>query len=265
MKRQFIEKYLPEHLKKKPGVIAKTLKRLAKNFIKFDTEGRDNLPEDEACLMVSNHFGDEGGALLALEGRNVHVSLGERIWWKRSPMHRWLFKKMGAVPIKESLANLTPEEQEEAKANQDKYGQKVFQEIMDEDAAGNEPDNREFLRAAVAALLNGDDVSIFPEGLWKDQEGSTMMKARRKQELYEGYEGMEAIARLYKKISGKDLFIAPVALDENRETGKQAMRIGKVLQGKDTHEVMTEIARMLPEDQRGHYRKMAEEAEETLQ
>ena len=58
--------------------------------------------------------------------------------------------------------------------------------------------NADFVRQAVAALLKGDAVCIFPEGLWLNPEGSAL-KPKEKSEMKKGYRGLELIAKQYKK------------------------------------------------------------------
>ena len=69
------------------------------------------------------------------------------------------------------------------------------------------------------------------------------------------------IAAQYKTLTGRDLKVAPTAFVENRTTKKQKLVIGESLLMEEnstelsgTDWVMTHIATMLPEEQRGYYK-----------
>jgi hypothetical protein len=160
--KKYQEKYLPDHIKEKPGAVTGIMRYFATFFAKFETQGSENIPEKGPFLVVSNHFGDEGNALLkTFKDYDIHIATGRKIWWEKSKILQWFFKKMRVLPVQESLANLSREEKEAALKRQGSWGQKVFRKIIDREDRGEFPVDVEFIRGAVAALSRGDSVSIF--------------------------------------------------------------------------------------------------------
>ncbi len=257
-------RYLPDYLQKKPGLLSNALKGILKIIERnTETEGAENIPEDE-CLIICNHFGggnmgmgDSAAISAAFRKKNVHLGVGKNIWWDQNPALRWLFKKVGLIPVEESLDNISEEEREESLKRQNKYGQKVFRKIIDKKKQGGLSNKTEFVRQAVAVLSKGEAVGIYPEGLWLNPEGKT----REKQELKQGYTGVELIASQYKKLTGRELKIVPTVFIEDRKTGKKKFVIGKNFVSSEnnsgmslTDYGMSKIAGMLPKEQRGYYK-----------
>lgn len=267
---KYQERYLPDYLKEKPGVISKAigfvLRTLETIKTKPEIEGKENIPEGE-CLVVCNHFGGGGmgmgdteSIMSTFKEKNIHVGIGKNIWWDKSPLLRWVFKKMGGIPIDESLANLTEEQKQEVLERQtEKAKKKIYGGIIEREKKGRPATNIDFVRQSVAALSRGDAVSVYPEGLWLNPEGPF----REKQELKQGYRGIELVAREYKKVTGKELKIVPTTFIEDRKTGNRKFVIGEPLELEDnntelndTDWVMTHVAKMLPQEQRGYYKDM---------
>jgi 1-acyl-sn-glycerol-3-phosphate acyltransferase len=256
---EYKERYLPKYLKEKRRGIIDIASSIIEGSVKFDIINQENIPEKGPFLVVANHFGDgEDIALLkTLKKQNLHITLGKNRWWDLSPVHQWVFKKLGFIPVNESLANLSEQEKEEAlKRQPDKYTQKVFRKIIDKEKQGNFSVDDGLARQTVAALVNGDAVSIFPEGLWLNPEGS-----HNKAELGRAYRGVEIIAKQYKRLTGEELTILPAAFICDRETGKKELKFGEQLtlnknytplNGTDW--CMSKLADMLPEEQRGYYK-----------
>ena len=175
-------------------------------------------------------------------------------------MLRWVFKKMGMIPIEESLANIpSDQEKEDALLRQNKYGQKVFRKIIDKEKNGQTATNIDFVHSAVAALSRGDVLTVFPEGLWINPQSTA--RPRERAELKQGYRGIELVASQYKKLTGQELPIIPTAFIEDAKTGKNRFVVGEPLKlsGNDTEQngtdwCMQHIAKMLPEEQRGYYK-----------
>ncbi|OGZ68970.1 MAG: hypothetical protein A3D44_00185 [Candidatus Staskawiczbacteria bacterium RIFCSPHIGHO2_02_FULL_42_22] len=260
--KKYQERYFPKHLRGKKDIISKALIGLVSMFGRVETEGRENIPKKGPYFVVCNHPG--GGEPEALMGtfKNLHIAIGKKIWWDRSPWLQWFFKKIGGIPIEESLSNLSLKDKKEAMGLQkDKYAQAVFEEIIRMEEQGKLPINTEFVRAAVALLLKGDSVCVFPEGLWLNPEGSALAP-REKQELKKAYSAMmELIVRQYKKLTGEELPIMPVAFIEDRTSGKKKLSIGEPLSLDENNTelsgidyVMAHVAERLPEKQRGYYK-----------
>ena len=127
----------------------------------------------------------------------------------------------------------------------------------------------EFIRQSVALLARGDVICIFPEGLWLDPKGFAL-NPRENPKMKQGYAGFELIARQYKKLTGKDLPILPTAFAENKDSSESGLRVGEpVVLGDNKTEFgdadwcMAQIAKMLPEEQRGYYKDIVEELEKS--
>jgi 1-acyl-sn-glycerol-3-phosphate acyltransferase len=94
------------------------------------TSGRSELPSG-ACILVANHTSLADGPLLALLGRRTgrRLRLLGTAGIIEFPLLRWLFRRLGYIPVRRKSAN---------------------------PASALEP--------AAAALRNGDAIALYPEG-----------------------------------------------------------------------------------------------------
>lgn len=251
----YIEKNLPEHLKSIPGkpslgARAFGLMMRAKDFfVRKKVDGREHIPEKGPYLIVSNHSGGETGALLGLfRDRALRIAAGRELNWKRSGLRSWLLKKLGMLAVNETLSNLTEEEKQSLLTRvRGKAQRKAYGEIVEREKDGRMTPNNDFLRSALAALLQGDAVAVFPEGLFLYDGNRTLRK---------GYGGLELIAQRYKKMTGQELPILPVGISTKTVGIGKALRLSeKTGDVSDTDWVMTELAKQLPEHERGMYRE----------
>ncbi len=213
--------------------------------------GRENIPEQGPFLVVCNHFGGETGPLMSLFGEhNLHVAAGEETNWKRSGFRSWLLKKLGMLSVKESAANLSPEQKQEllqrvpGAARQAAYA-KIF-ENSDQGVVNNLP----FMRAAIAAMSRGDAVAVFPEGIFSYE---------KEKSLKQGYGGFDFLAKKFKELTGKELRILPVGMSGKRIVIQPSVSYEENQTGMDNKDwIMAQIAKCLPQKQRGYYRELAE-------
>jgi len=258
---KFQKQYLPKYLQEKKGPLLNFAISMVENSVKFDSLGVENIPEKGPFLVICNHFGGgESEALLkTFKNQDIHLTVGKNRWWDASPVHQWLFKKLGCIPVNESLINLSNEEKEAAlKRQPDKYTQKVFRKIIDRENKGEVTVDADLAHQTVAVLSRGDAIGIYPEGLWLHPEGT-----HNKAELGQGYRGVEIIVKQYKRLIGEELPVIPTAFIEDRLTGKKQLKIGTPLFLKDnntnlnnTDWCMAHISDMLPEEQRGYYKNV---------
>lgn len=221
---------------------------------KTDSEEEQNIPKSGPFLVISNHFGGESGIQLGLlKDHNAHLVASETLNWQRSGARNWLLKKMGFLSVRESLQNLDDQEKKELMMRVPGRAKKGYQQVIEREAAGDTLVPRKNIQQIVATLVHGDPVVMFPEGLfmYMDQPG-----------LQKGYEGMEVIAREYKRVTGKDLPILPTAITKNGEgeLGKKQIRVGTLFTLSENQSVesstdwaMRRVANLLPEAEKGHY------------
>jgi 1-acyl-sn-glycerol-3-phosphate acyltransferase len=232
--------------------------------MKFEQEGRENIPESGPFLIVSNHFGgnDAECIMKTFSDKKLHVAVAKNIHWNN--FYGFALKALGMIPVNESLSNLSKEEKEEAVNNQAGAGKKAYRKIVDDENKNGPAKNTEFVQSAVAVLSKGEAVSVFPEGLWLNPDNK--LNPREKPEMKKAYRGIELVIRQYKKLTGKDLPVLPVAFIEDRKTGAKKVKIGEALKAgenetelSDTDWFMAHVAKMLPEEQRGYYGESAKE------
>lgn len=256
------EKHIPAALrsqKKVNAVIAAGLEHFYAR--KANIEGVENLPEAGPFLVIANHFNlDETPLLLAtLKNYDAHVVGAKTIF--SNPVSKIGLAAIRGITVPESLAHLSETEKAELLARiPNRYIRNRYEEVIDREAAGEVDQSGliEFIRSSVALLSRGDVLVIYPEGLWLyDGEDG----ASRSHSLYKGLDGFNIIAEQYKKLTGEELPIIPVAISETDKT--KQMQIGSPLKlsendsgTSDTDWCMHHIAAMLPKENRGYYAKV---------
>ena len=250
------KRYLPDYLKKEKSLAAKLLLEIWSVNIRFEVRGKENIPESGPFVAVCNHFGngDIQALLKTFKDFNPHPVVGKSIWWK-SFFARQMLESIKAIPVQESLANLSEEEKNAAKERQGIAGRKAFQAIIDQESQEGLRADTDFIRQSVAVLSRGDALCLFPEGLWLEPQSLT----QEKPEMKRAYRGIELIASQYEKLTGRQLPILPTSFFEEAGSGR-VLNIGKTVfldknDGglSDTDWLMRQIAMMLPEKNRGYY------------
>lgn len=242
----YIDQYLPLHLRS-PSVVARGISRGLDAVYRIEeylglhcVEGREHIPTHGPFIVVSNHSGGETARLLGLfHSVPFHLVAGEELNFQRSTARRWFLEKLGMIPVRESLAHLSQEEQQALLARLPSRAMQGYKRIIEE-GAPSVVGGRAFVRTTVAALLQGGAVGMFPEGLFT-YEGRGLRKA---------YAGVELIAREYRRLTKKDLVCVPVACDKKATTICPPMELADNVRVDD---VMTEIAQALPVEERGYY------------
>ncbi|OQA36914.1 MAG: Acyltransferase [Parcubacteria group bacterium ADurb.Bin326] len=251
-------RYLPDYLKKEKSLVSNLFLDLWSGSVRFELRNKENIPESGPFVVVCNHFGngDVQALLKTFKDFNPHPIIGKSIWWKNSFFARSFLKAIKAIPVQESLSNLSKEEKYAAKERQGIVGKKVFQEISAQEDRGGLRVDTDFVRQSVAVLSRGDAMCLFPEGLWLQPQSLTQEKPEMKQ----AYRGLELVASQYEKLTGKQLPILPTSFFEESGRGK-ILKVGEAVtfdennsELNNTDWLMTQIAQMLPENNRGYYK-----------
>lgn len=243
----YIEKYLPQHIR--PGTESLVLKAvrewgsLKERLGLLRVEGRERIPRQGAYLVISNHFGGETPKLLGVFDR-LHIAAGEEVNWKGGALRRWVLRQLGMLSVQESLAGLDEGEKEKLIKDVPRRSRDAYRSILQKEKSGRVPLNKEFVHSAVATLLAGEPVGIFPEGLFLYKE----------RELQCAYPGLELIVREYERVTGSKLPIVPVAIETRKVTIGEAVISAEGSRG-ITDAIMEKIASALPERMRGYYAK----------
>jgi 1-acyl-sn-glycerol-3-phosphate acyltransferase len=158
--------------------------------------GREHVP-DGPCLIIASHEGGETGALAAALPRPLHVLAGETVnfagWFGRM-----FCRMLGMLPLRESLAFLSREEVQTALAATRRYERRKYEKVA-ERLSGHSLRGAGDLRRAVACLLQGHTVVVYPQGLFT--RGVRHRQAGG---------GWVTVAREYERVSGMTLSIVPV-------------------------------------------------------
>ncbi len=243
----YVDAHLPAHLRA-PSPFVRAVSRAldlamrAKEFLgTYAVVGRENIPKDGAFLAISNHSGGETGKLLALFGdKPFHIAAGKELNFNRSSVREWLLKKLQMIPVKETLAHLSPEEKDELMRRVPERSKPGYERIIQNEAAGSVPSNKEFIQTTVAALMKGDRAVVFPEGLFTYGDRG----------LRKAYSGFLLIASEYKRQTGKDLRLLPVGCSKSKTSVGEPFVLGGTASVDDA---MERIAALLPEGERGKY------------
>ena len=250
---EFQARGIPEHLRETRSKGTAAAEALGA-FIGIEgmKEARESLPKEGPFLVVANHSGGETGPLLALlKDYDAHIAAAEELNFNRSKFRSWLLKKLRMIPIKESLSDLTDDGKRELLGRVPARARGGYEKVVERERDGDVVMNNDFLRSSVALLSRGDVVVTFPEGLFLYDGKRSLRKA---------YGGVELIAKRYKRLTGKDLPIVPVAIvpggaeaggKRRVAVGEPVTLVGEKVGGIDS--VMKKLAELMPESLRGYY------------
>jgi 1-acyl-sn-glycerol-3-phosphate acyltransferase len=265
------EKHIPPALRSQKKVNAVIAAGLEYMYAREATiEGVENLPEDGPFIVVANHFNlKETEILLAtLKDYDAHVVAAKKVHGEH-PVRKIGLNAIRGITAPESLANLSSEEKEALLERvSDNFVREKYEEVIEAEEVGEYDKSGllEFVRSSTALLSRGDVLIMYPEGLWLyDGDEDTP----RSHGLYKGYDGFNIIAEQYKKLTGEQLPIVPIAVSEESE--KKRMQIGEPMRLNDndsdlsdTDWCMSQLAEMLPEENRGYYGRKASEPEQSI-
>ncbi|MFT5849449.1 MAG: 1-acyl-sn-glycerol-3-phosphate acyltransferase [Patiriisocius sp.] len=259
--KRFQEKHTPPALRSQKKVNMLIAAGLEHMYQKEATiEGLENLPEDGPFIVIGNHFNvKETEILLAtLKNFDTHVVAAEKVHGEH-PVRKIGLGAIRGITAPESLANLSEEEKQSLMGRvSDTFVKEKYQEIIDAEEAGevDKTGLMQFVRSSAALLSRGDVLVMYPEGLWL-YDGEN--ESPRSQTLYKGYSGFDVVAKQYKKLTGENIPIIPIATfidDDGNKQVKIDQRVDFSSMEEDvssTDFCMSKIADMLPEEQRGYY------------
>lgn len=260
--RTYIQKYLPDYLRGEPGRVSKIVGGLLAGRQKgreergYRVSGREHLPDGPA-LFVGNHpevIGMNEPIFGELASRDVHAVLSADIHWDGPAIKQWFLKRLGHIPVETTLSQYSKEERDEIVQNQPKGMREKYQTIADRESS---PTHRDFIRESVAALMQGGDILIYPEGEWTRREG-------KKKELRPAQGGFSMIAKEYERVTGEALPIVSFATSDEGVSFGEGYTLHDVPEGEDvTDYAMGRISMLLPEEMRGVYADQGKKLEGT--
>ncbi|MDO8444424.1 MAG: 1-acyl-sn-glycerol-3-phosphate acyltransferase [bacterium] len=208
-REQFIAKYMPNHLRRfnPKSLFNRVMKSAVRRFIiKESPRGVENIPAGVPKIFIVTHQKGEGEAFatLATSPEHVHFATANDVNWRGGGIKQWFQRQLGMLPVRESMSRLSDEEKARVVAGAPEGEQEAHQGIADRSAISN----TNFFRSAVALLMRGENVGIFPEGLL------TRLSAEEHQR--EAYPGFALIAKMYRQQTGEDVQIVPVAVSKGR-------------------------------------------------
>ncbi len=251
--KKFIEQNTPKYLagKRETGTVAAKLMGLAAR-VEVGRADRERLPEKGPFLVIANHAGGETGPLLGLlKDYDAHVAAAAELNFNRSKFRNWMLKKLRFIPIKESLSNLDEGEKTALLERLPERARSGYRKVVERERSGELPGNADFLRTATAALLRGDVVAMFPEGLFLYDGKKSLRRA---------YGGTELVAKRVEQLSGEELQIVPIAIFKDPKTGRCRASVGEPVRLSEKPEkengtvwLMHRLAEVMPEELRGEY------------
>lgn len=236
----YVQRNTPDHLREhigRPTLGAKffgAIMSVKERLSGRKAEGLEHIPGGPS-LVVSNHSGGETAALFsAFRNHPLRIASGYALNWQRSGFRSWLLKKLGMLSVRETLSNLSDEEKTGLLGRvKGKAQKKAYKEIIQNEREGKLMPNNDFLRSALACLLRGESVAIFPEGLFLYDEKRMLRKA---------YGGLEILP------------ILPVGIGKRRTSIGEAFTLPEDTGDlSPTDWVMTQLAQELTEKERGVY------------
>ncbi len=226
---EYISRYTPEYLKRdKAGFIYNATRLFGKLKTK-DIHGRENLPKGPKLFIMSHRkrMGEIENIYGSL-GEQVHIAAGENLNW-RNPVLAYFLRRLGMVPIKESLSKLTEEQKKELLSKLKSTERENYRDVMENENRFNSR-NKDYIRMMTALLMRGKNIGIFVEGPYthiKDYERSA-------------YAGYSLVAREYKRRTGKDIPIVPVSFRNGKVGFGESFYVDE--DKKMTHKELEKIA-----------------------
>jgi len=196
--RVYVDRHRPFELRQRAPLLYRILRNFGAHKIK-SVRGRENIPSGPV-VFIANHDGGETPKLVAAVDRPIHIVSAQSTNWQR-PLAAFFMRRLGMIPIQESLSHLSRLEINELNSSNGRFvSGKHYNEVWQRSVKGN----AEKIRCMCSLLVLGRSIAIFPQGLIEN------VTARA--DIRRAYAGYALVAREYKKLTGRDIPIVPVAI-----------------------------------------------------
>ncbi len=213
--RRYVASHYPPESRRFLSDVAYGLFRTVNQLLHFRqrVEGHERVPESP-YLIVASHEGGESGKLAAAFEQPLHITAG-RVTNFSSPLRRALFTLLKIIPFGESLGNLSREERRTAvDTTRSPFERRAYETVLRRTETSGLRSVSEDIRRAVACLLEGEPVVVYPQGIFS-----------RGREGRPGSGGYSLIAQEYKRLTGQELPILPVEVKKEKVTIRQSFTL----------------------------------------
>lgn len=201
--KKYIGKYLPDYFREEDdfSVLYKLLKKIKSNLVE-ETIGRENISEGANLFIAKHNEGDDIWRLIIALNRKIHIIASETIHWEDSfsfGARKKMMQQLEMLTIRETFSNIPPERWQEVVQKAPLLEKSAHKKIATrkEVLGGGNILN---IKQIIATLADNRNVEAFIDGPWSRLDDDQRIS----------YAGYGLIAKLYKKLTKKDLNILPV-------------------------------------------------------
>ena len=260
---RFVKAYLPAYLQRGESRVSRVSRFVLRRWVRYaerrgalEVVGRERL-STEATLFLANHP-EEPSMMAAILGvlsdRRLHAAVAKEVLWDLSPPTRWLLKRLGHLPVRETLAHKSESEKRAIVARQPRIFRSAWRRVASRNPGA---ENRNFVRAASAVLITGGNVLVFPEGLRELRRGESRALRR-------GLGGFVLVAREYERVTGRPPRLVIVAASGSKRAVRKRIHLSAPFVLSDLPEgteapdyVIQKLAELLPPEYRADHRAAA--------
>lgn len=224
--QQYISRHTPDYLQGNPSLLYRFLRFFGENRLK-EVHGKKQLPKGPK-LYISTHRSPWGDAIniFGASDNQVHVASDKTMNW--TPLRAYFMRKIGSIPVRGTLSNLTEQQKKDLKNRSDILSQYDLNRLIKR-GDNYTSDNIAHIRTMVSMLMQGKDIAIMAEG-----------PEMGRSEENKAYAGYALVAREYRRQTGKDLPIVPVSSYERRIAFGKPFYVDK--KGRQSKEELSQVA-----------------------